>query len=85
MVAGGKLAGRDKIGIRVGKVIGKYKVGKHFDLDIKDRAFAFSVSEARVAAEAALDGALPKLSAPSVRSRALTFRSVRSGTAWKSV
>ncbi|MGO8953913.1 MAG: IS1634 family transposase [Rhodomicrobium sp.] len=56
MVAGGKLAGRDKIGIRVGKVLNKYKVGKHFDLDIRDAAFAFSVNEARVAAEAALDG-----------------------------
>jgi hypothetical protein len=56
MVASSRLAGRDKIGIRVGKVIGKYKVGKHFDLDIQDAAFAFSVNEERVAAEAALDG-----------------------------
>jgi hypothetical protein len=56
MVAAGRLLGRDKIGVRVGKVLNKYKVGKHFDLDIKDRAFAFSISEARVAAEAALDG-----------------------------
>ena len=56
MVAAGKLSGRDKIGVRVGKVIGKYKVGKHFDLDIQDAAFAFSVNEERVAAEAALDG-----------------------------
>ena len=52
MVASGKLAGRDKIGVRVGKVIGKYKVGKHFDLDIQDAAFSFSVNEERVAAEA---------------------------------
>ena len=56
MVASGKLAGRDKIGVRVGKVIGKYKVGKHFDLDIQDTALAFSVNKARIAAEAALDG-----------------------------
>jgi Transposase DDE domain len=56
MVAAGRLLGRAKIGVRVGKVIGKYKVGKHFDLDIQDAAFAFSVNEARVAAEAALDG-----------------------------
>jgi hypothetical protein len=55
-VAAGRLAGRDKIGLRIGKVLNKYKVGKHFDLDIQDAAFAFSVSEARVAAEAALDG-----------------------------
>jgi len=56
MVAAGRLAGRDKIGVRVGKVLNKYKVGKHFDLDIQDAAFAFSVNEQRVAAEAALDG-----------------------------
>lgn len=56
MVASGKLSGRDKIGIRVGKVLNKYKVGKHFDPDIQDSAFAFSVNEERVAAEAALDG-----------------------------
>ena len=56
MAAGGKLLGRDKIGVRVGKVIGKYKVGKHFDLDIQDAAFSFSVNEKRVATEAALDG-----------------------------
>ena len=56
MVRTGRLAGRDKIGVRVGKVIGKYKVAKHFDLDIEDGAFDFRVNEARVAAEAALDG-----------------------------
>ena len=56
MVGAGKLAGRDKIGVRVGKVIGKYKVGKHFDLNIEEAAFSFSVNEQRVAAEAALDG-----------------------------
>jgi hypothetical protein len=56
MVASGKLAGRDKTGIRVGKVLNKYKVGKHFDLDIQDAGFTFSIDEERVAAEAALDG-----------------------------
>ena len=56
MAAAGRLSGRNKIGVRVGKVIAKYKVGKHFDLDIKDAAFAFSVNEERAAAEAALDG-----------------------------
>jgi Transposase DDE domain len=56
MVASGRLEGRDRIGVRVGKVIGKYKVGKHFDLDIKDGGFGFVVDEARVAVEAALDG-----------------------------
>ena len=61
---GGQLAGRDKIGLRVGKVIGKYlrsssaplRMAKHFDLDIQDAVLTFSVNEGRVAAEAALDG-----------------------------
>ena len=56
MVAGGRLKGVARIGVRVGKVIGKYKVEKHFDLDIKDGSFAFQVNEARVVAEAAIDG-----------------------------
>ena len=55
-VMAGRLAGRDRIGVRVGKVIGKYKVAKHFDLDIKDGAFDFCVNADRVTAEAALDG-----------------------------
>ena len=56
MVMSGRLEGRARIGVRVGKVIGKYKVAKHFDLDIKDGVFDFSVNDERVAAEAALDG-----------------------------
>jgi hypothetical protein len=56
MVTAGRLQGADRIGVRVGKVIGKYKVAKHFDLTIADASFAFAVNEARIAAEAALDG-----------------------------
>jgi Transposase DDE domain len=56
MVASGRLQGRAKIGVRVGKVVNKYKVGKHFDLDIQDASFSFSPNAERVAAEAALDG-----------------------------
>ena len=56
LVAAGRLQGIDRIGVRVGRVIARHKVGKHFDLEIGERSFAFCVSEARVAAEAALDG-----------------------------
>jgi hypothetical protein len=56
MVTAGRLQGADRIGVRVGKVIGKYKVAKHFDLSVADASFAFEVNEARVATEAALDG-----------------------------
>ena len=52
----GRLYGQDKIGVRVGKVLNKYKVGKHFKLDIRDDGFDFEIDQDRVAAEAALDG-----------------------------
>ena len=55
-VASGKLSRSDRIGVRIGKVIAKFKVAKHFDLDIKDSSFAFAVNAKRVAEEAALDG-----------------------------
>ena len=52
----GRYGGRDQIGVRVGKVINKYKVGKHFVLDIRDEDFAFSIDTQKVAEEAARDG-----------------------------
>jgi len=52
----GQLHGKDKIGVRVGKIINKYKVGKHFNLDIRDNGFDFEIDEPKVTAEAALDG-----------------------------
>jgi len=52
----GRLLGADNIGVRVGKVINKYKVAKHFILDITDDNFAFRIDEEKVAAEATLDG-----------------------------
>jgi transposase len=56
MVGRGRLVGQDAIGVRVGKVVNKYKVGKHFRLDIRDDGFDYAVDEAKVTAEAALDG-----------------------------
>ncbi len=55
-VEAGRLKGSDKIGLRVGRVVNKYKVAKHFELRIEDRRFDFKVLEEQVAAEAALDG-----------------------------
>jgi transposase len=52
----GRFGGRDKIGVRIGKAINKYKVGKHFILDIRDQDFEFCVDTHKVAEEAALDG-----------------------------
>jgi len=56
MVAHKKLAGRDKIGVRVGRVINKYKVAKHFTLTIEEDSFAYRVDQAQVKEAAALDG-----------------------------
>jgi hypothetical protein len=50
------LRGRDKIGLRVGKVVNRFKVGKHFRLEIADEAFAYQRDTARIDQEAALDG-----------------------------
>jgi len=56
MVARSKLKGSGEIGVRVGKVVNKYKVAKHFDLTITDHSFKFSLLRKQIAAEAALDG-----------------------------
>jgi hypothetical protein len=43
MVARGKLKGNGDIGVRVGKVVNKYKVAKHFKLAIADHSFDYSL------------------------------------------
>ena len=50
------LCGRDKIGLRVGKVINKFKMAKHFTITITEDSFTFCRNEDAIAAEAALDG-----------------------------
>jgi len=50
------LAGAHKIGIAVGKAIGKYKMGKHFHITITDTAITYHRNTAGIDAEAALDG-----------------------------
>jgi transposase len=56
MVERGALTGAGKIGVRVGKVLNKYKVAKHFELTIEASRFEYRLIEESVAAEAALDG-----------------------------
>ena len=56
MVENGRLKDADKIGVRVGKVINKYKMSKHFVLDIQDSHFAFDIDAQKVRDEATLDG-----------------------------
>jgi transposase len=54
--ASGRIRGADKIGVRAGKVINRYKVAKHFVLDIGDDHLAWHRDQAAIDAEAALDG-----------------------------
>lgn len=55
-VQAGKLQGQDRIGVRVGKVVDRHKVAKHFALVIEDNRFDFVRKTDSIAAEAALDG-----------------------------
>ena len=55
-VARGTLGGGAAIGVRVGKVLNKYKVAKHFELAIDETSFGFTLRHDKVAGEAALDG-----------------------------
>jgi hypothetical protein len=50
------LRGRDQIALRVGKVINRHKMAKHFELATDDDSFSFSRKEGQISAEAALDG-----------------------------
>ena len=55
-VQAGRLKDADKIGIKVGKVINKRKVGKHFITSIADGQLEFRRDQEKIGAEAALDG-----------------------------
>jgi len=55
-VQAGKLAGAGPIGVEVGKVISRYKTGKHFAVTITDTSLAVERRQDQIDAEAALDG-----------------------------
>jgi transposase len=50
------LRGKEEIALRVGAVLGRYKMGKHFTLSISDSAFSYARDEDSIAREAVLDG-----------------------------
>jgi hypothetical protein len=50
------LRGKDKIALRVGAVLARRNVAKHFQLTITDTSFAVARNTAAIASEAALDG-----------------------------
>ena len=55
-VQAGRLAGAAAIGVEVGKVISKYKTGKHLQVTITDDSLAVARRHDQIDAEAALDG-----------------------------
>jgi transposase len=56
--AGGRagLVGTGAIGERVGRVVNKYEMAKHFQRTVADTSFTYARKEESIAAEAALDG-----------------------------
>ena len=55
-VTAGRLRGAGAIGVRVGKVIGKHKMAKHFQVEIGEASLRVQRQPEAIAAEAALDG-----------------------------
>src|SRR6266496_213065 len=55
-VAAGRLRGKDEIGLALGKVIGKYKMAKHFEVTITDTSLTVTRRQDSIGTEALLDG-----------------------------
>ena len=55
-VAAGRLTTAGKTGIRVGKVLGKHNMAKHFTLQITDTTFTYTRNQVSIDREALLDG-----------------------------
>jgi transposase len=51
-----RLTGQAKIALRVGKVLQRFKMGKHFRVEITDEAVQYARDPCSITAEAALDG-----------------------------
>jgi transposase len=50
------LRGKHNIGLRAGKVLNRFKMGKHFQLQIEDDGFAYQRKQANIEREESLDG-----------------------------
>ncbi len=51
-----RLRGKDQIALRVGKVIPRFKMEKHFSIEVTEDSFSFRRDQKSIDAEAALDG-----------------------------
>jgi transposase len=50
------LRGKQNIGLRVGKVLNRHKMGKHFQIEIQDDSFSYQRKQANIEKEKSLDG-----------------------------
>ena len=50
------LRGKQNIGVRAGKILNRYKMGKHFQLHIEDDSFSYQRKTANIEREQSLDG-----------------------------
>ncbi|HEX4714313.1 MAG TPA: IS1634 family transposase, partial [Ktedonobacteraceae bacterium] len=50
------LQGKEKIGIAIGKALGRYKMSKHFQFTVEETSFTYERNLDSIAKEAALDG-----------------------------
>ncbi len=51
-----RLQDKARIALRIGKIVNRYKVAKHFVLDITDTTFSYRRDQGRITSEASLDG-----------------------------
>ena len=50
------LRGKQNIGLRVGKVLNRHKMGKHFQIEIQEDSFSYQRRQANIEKEKSLDG-----------------------------
>jgi hypothetical protein len=50
------LRGKEKMGMAIGKALGRYKMSKHFQFTVEETSFAYQPNPSSIAKEAALDG-----------------------------
>jgi transposase len=50
------LRGKQNIGVRAGKILNRYKMGKHFELRIEEDSFNYNRKQAHIEREKSLDG-----------------------------
>src|SRR5258708_4734065 len=68
------LRGKQHIGLRAGKILNRYKMGKHFQLRIQEDSFQYQRKTANIEREQSLDGIYVIL--PSIKKETLTSQQV---------